>query len=193
MKRLLPTLRSRTLYGQVLGIDKAGSIRFVSHEGGEPVIHPLGAMRAVRLHKRNPAPVPRTGMVLLRSGVMIPGNVRKTDGRSLEISSPLFESRIKVSLTRVQAVRFAKLPAADEGGFQKYVNNPKEDKDLLYFTTEDRIVQRSVTESIRMVQKALRSPSQLPSSRCCMLMCISTLPSTSMACSFYDIPPMRLF
>ena len=143
--RLQP-IQGPALHGQVLGIDDRGSIRFVASTGGEPVVHPLSAMRSVALHKRNPVPLPRQGLILLRSGVSIPGVVRETDGRTIHVSSPLFEGKVKFSLTAVQAIRFAKLPAEDEGGFDRYLNKPKEDKDLVYFKAPDgRIVQRSVT------------------------------------------------
>ena len=48
------------------------------------------------------------------------------------------------SLSHVQAIRFAKLEAENDGGFRKYLAAPKEDKDLIYFRTADKIVHNEV-------------------------------------------------
>jgi hypothetical protein len=122
---------------------------------GKPAALNLNSVRSVQFGKINFAPIPRQGMVLLRSGVELPATIRKCNGRSLSISSPLIEGEATFSLARVQAIRFAKLPADQEGGFQKYLREPKEEMDLLYFKSGERVVQQSITVGLRGRQPRL--------------------------------------
>ncbi len=127
---------------QSIGADGAIALRGAD---GKTTALALGSLRSVQFGRRNPSPVPRQSMLLLRSGVKMPVTVRKSSCRKFTITSPLLEGEASFSLTRVQAIRFAKLPVADEGGFGRYLGAPKEDKDLLYFKSGERIVQQSVT------------------------------------------------
>ena len=127
---------------QSIGSDGAVAVR---RTDGTITNLALGAVRMIEFGRRNPAPVPRQGMILFRSGVEMPATLRECSGRSLVVTSPLLEGEVKFSLTRVQAIRFVKLPAADQGGFGRYLRAPKEEKDLLYFKAGERIVPQSVT------------------------------------------------
>lgn len=137
-------IQGATASGRVRSIDSDGAIAFQGSDG-KLVTLALGAVRKIQFGRRNPAPVPRQGMILFRTGVELPATVRKCDGRKFDITSPLIEGGATFSLTQIQAIRFAKLPAEDEGGFGKYLRAPKEDKDLLYFKSGERVVQQSVT------------------------------------------------
>ena len=133
-----------SMTGRVQSIDAKGAMAFVESDGKAATLS-LNSVRSVQLRKINFAPIPRQGMVLFRSGVELPATIRKCSGRRLGISSPLIEGEATFSLARVQAIRFAKLPAAQEGGFKKYLKEPKEEMDLLYFKSGERVVQQSVT------------------------------------------------
>ena len=137
-------IEGASMAGRVQSIDAKGAIAFVGSDG-KPAALNLNSVRSVQFGKINFAPIPRQGMVLFRSGVELPATIRKCNGRSLGISSPLIEGEATFSLARVQAIRFAKLPADQEGGFQKYLREPKEEMDLLYFKSGDRVVQQSIT------------------------------------------------
>lgn len=128
--------------GKVHTIDKDGNVAVTV--GGKKSTRSLSDLRRVDLPAKGVAPVPRQGLLLLRSGMNIPAAMREANARSLQFTSPLFEGRTTIGLSQIQAVRFARLAVEDDGGFAKYFKNPKEEKDLIYFKTSEKIVQRSV-------------------------------------------------
>ncbi|MCA8957803.1 MAG: NPCBM/NEW2 domain-containing protein [Planctomycetes bacterium] len=130
--------------GTLKGVDAAGRVAIVRPEGAAATLD-LGALRLIRLHKRHPTPIPRQGFVLLRSGLELPATAREGAERTIALTSPLFTGEVKMPLSRIQAIRFAKLEAPNDGGFAKYMAQPKDDQDLIYFKTESKVVQRSVT------------------------------------------------
>ncbi len=127
---------------KVQGIDAKGTISL--QIGENSATRKLSNQRRIDLHFKSGAPVPRQGLLLLRSGMRIPATVRECKGRKITFDSPLSEGQNTLSLSHLQAIRFAKLEADNDGGFGKYLLAPKEDKDLIYVKNDDKIVQRSV-------------------------------------------------
>ena len=115
-------------------------------EGAEkPEAMSLSALRRIRLGTGSPARHGRLGFVLLRSGIRLPGKVERCEGEKVYVTSPVLAAPLTLSLHHIQGVRFADQPAEKDRGFSKYLVKPKEDKDLLYIKTRDRIVQRTVS------------------------------------------------
>ena len=129
--------------GKVQTIDTAGTV--TAEIGGAKVTRELSGLRSITLTIPPGAPMPRLGYIALRSGVQWPATVRETESRKVTIDSPLLEGRATIGLSQVTAIRFARLPVEEDGGFAKYAAKPKAEKDLIYFKTTEKIVQRSVT------------------------------------------------
>ncbi len=138
----LQPIQGDAVRGKVASIDAAGKVTVAI--GDESVTRDLASLRTIDLAVWVGPPVSSQGFVLLRSGLRIPATVRETAGRSLTVDSPLTDGRTKLALSHVRAIRFARLASENDGGFAKYVLAPKAEKDLIYFKTATKIVQRSV-------------------------------------------------
>lgn len=139
----LRPIQGAAIRGKVASIDATGKLAVTVGEDAKSM--ELAMLRTIDFAARPGAPVPRLGFVQLRSGLRLPATVRETGVRNITVDSPLTEGKVKFSLSGVHAIRFARLPEENDGGFAKYVATPKDDKDLIYIRTASKIVQRSVT------------------------------------------------
>lgn len=142
---VLHTIEGTQVPGVVESISTDGVVT-VRQEDGSRLTVDLAELRSIGfVTPSGQSPLPRQGLVLLRSGVALPATVRESTDRRIAFDSPLTRGRVQVPLSFVQAIRYAKFVREDDGGFSKYLNEPKEQADLIYFRTSTNVVrQRSV-------------------------------------------------
>lgn len=143
LDELVP-IQGAGLPGKIVSIDAAGKVKWTTAEG-KTATSELADLRLLRLAGQDPNPVPRRGELRLRSGLRLPVSIRECEGRKFTVASPLLEGRVEFSLSHLASLRIAKLPLEADGGFARYLEEPKDEQDLIYFKTTERVLQRSVT------------------------------------------------
>lgn len=140
----LHPIQGSTIRGKLLSADTDGNLRVRVPNTAAPQVIQLASLRAIRLGTSRRAIQQAPGQVTLRSGLTLPATIQSCDGSNVKLRSPLLTKETSIPLRYVRAIRLQQ-PVEEDGGFTKYAQDPKEDHDLIYIQTTNKVLQRTVT------------------------------------------------
>ncbi|MEZ5966721.1 MAG: NPCBM/NEW2 domain-containing protein [Planctomycetota bacterium] len=116
--------------GALLGMDADGTVRFATTEGEKA--RPLDELRRIDNQASEPVDMPTTGMIVLRSGQTLRGNVRGVvDGGHLRVEVPPARQPVTLPTSVLRALRFTDQARSDGEAFDDALRDGSR-RDLLF-------------------------------------------------------------